>query len=128
MANEGGLEIVESAGPEPLVEGDPLVRFGERPGLDAAAVRATLDGTPEQSCAFQDFHMLCCGRERHGERFGKFANASFTLCQPTQHGATCGISQRAEDAIQDGRSLFNHMDEYNPPPALFNHPVEEMAA
>lgn len=128
MANEGGFEIVEPAGPETLVEGDPLVCLGEWSGLDPTAVRSTLNGTLEQSRTLQDLHMPCCSCERHGERLGKFADAAFAFCQTTQHGATRGIGQGAENAIKVGRRLFNHTDEYRPIPQSFNRLVEQSEA
>ena len=111
MLQQGALERVETAGPEVLVMGDPAVGLGERPRLDAAAVRAALDGAAEQPRRLQNLHMLGRGRERHVERLGQFSHRPLGTAETAQHGAASGIGQGLEYAIE---ILFNHVVEYKP--------------
>jgi hypothetical protein len=70
-------------------------------------VDASVDLTAEQAGGFENTQVLRDRGQGNVERFGKFGNRGFTLGQPGENGAACGIGKGAKSGIE-GR-IVNHM-------------------
>ena len=56
--------------------------------------------------------MLDEARQRHSERLGQLAHGVFAALESSQHRAPRRVGERAEDGIEAGRLIVNHMVHY----------------
>src|SRR5437588_10129067 len=68
------FEDIQTADPEALVEAQPFVGAGERPGLETAEMRPAAHLAADQAGILQRFDVLGRGRKRDRERFRQLAH------------------------------------------------------
>ena len=79
---------------------DPLLRSGERRGIDFAGPHAAAFSRAHKSRFLQQREMLHHRRKRHGERACEVAHRSRTARQPFDHRPPRGIGESLESQIE----------------------------
>jgi len=69
---------------------------------------ATVNFAAEQARRLQNAEMLGDRRQGDVERFGKFGDGGFAVCEAGDNGATCGIGKRAKGGIEQRAGIVNH--------------------
>ena len=83
-----------------------------RPGIEREHVVASHDRAPQQPGALEHADVLGDGIERDGEIASDVRDACVGVGEPREDGATRGIAQGVENAVEPGRLIFTHMGEY----------------
>ena len=73
---------------------------------------ASDDGAAEQAGALEHADVLGNGVERDGKVRGDFGDPRVGVREPREDGASRGITQRVENAIELPGLIFTHMGEY----------------
>jgi hypothetical protein len=106
------FEPVETGVPELLVFQEPTSRVAERLWREGESIVAAATRTANETGFLQYANVLAKSGERHGKGLGKIGNASGTAGKAVEDGAAGGIGNGAEDAIESGRRIVNHLVQY----------------
>ena len=88
---------------------EPLQRGFQRATLQSAVDDAADLVAFDETSFLKDVQMLDEAGERHAERVGQRADGLLTDAKAREHGAARGVGQRAEDAVETGACIVNHM-------------------
>src|SRR5208283_2078650 len=102
------LENVEPAGPEALVEAQPVVGAGERPRVEPAPVRAPAHLAPDEPGVLERLDVLRRRRQRNRERLGELGHRPLAAGEFPKHPPPCGVAEGVEDGVERRRLKFNH--------------------
>lgn len=97
--------------PEAFVAAKPVVGAGERSRIDAAVMDAPADGAFHEPRSLQRLDVLRGRGERHPIRRGELADGVLALGESFEHGTPSLVTERAEDEVEPGVGMFNHMVE-----------------
>src|SRR4051812_7330905 len=104
-----GFEPIEADGPIAFPLAEPPLRFGERPGIEAAQVRASHLLARDEAGALEHLHMLGRSREAHAVRLGERTDRGLAERELGEHAAPRRIGQCMEHSV---KSIINHLVEY----------------
>ena len=94
------FEHIQTAGPEALVEAQPLVGGGERSGIEAAQMGPATHFATDQPRVLQRLDVLRGRRERHGEGFRKLADRSLAAGEFAKHLPAGGVAEGVKDGVE----------------------------
>ena len=97
------FEQVETVGPEPLVETQPLLGAGERPGVQATQVSAPAHLAADQSGVLEHLDVLGGRGERHGEGLRQLAHRPFAADELAEHPPAGRVAEGVKDRGELGR-------------------------
>jgi hypothetical protein len=103
---------IELPFPELPVFLNPLRRVFHRPGDQSAAMHPSIFPPLNELRALEHAQVFRYGRQRHFVRRGKIADGRFSLREPRQDAAACGVGKRGKRAIERRRLIVNHMVYY----------------
>src|SRR5919198_1307805 len=102
------VQPLEALLPEAAVVLEPARGGGGGVGLEPAARRAALSGTPHQARPLQHAQVLGNGRPGDREGLGQVADGAVAVGEPGQDGAARGVAEGGVDRVQAG-NIGNHM-------------------
>ena len=123
MAEQLG-EPFDARVPQLFVAAEPFVGSRERSRVDAAVVDAPSNRAFYQSGTLERRDVLRGGGERHPVGRRQLAHSALSAGKPLQHRAPCPVAERAEDEVETGLIMFNHIVEYIPSGFIVNHLVD----
>lgn len=94
------IQNIEAAGPEFLVEGQPVMRAGERNGLQPADMGAALHLAPDEPCSLKHLYVLGGRRQRHVEGLSQLPNRALAISQLLQYAAPGLVAQGMKDGVK----------------------------
>ena len=97
---EEPFELVETVGPEALVEAEPLVRLRERSRFEAADMGAPAHLAADQTRALEHLDVLRRSRQRDRERLGELPDRAVAVGQLPQHPPPRGVAEGVEDGAE----------------------------
>jgi hypothetical protein len=72
-------------------------------------VDAAIDFAAKEASRFEDAKMFGDGGEGNVEGLGEFGDGGFALRETCEDGATGGVGEGTEGAVQSGGGIVNHM-------------------
>ena len=104
-------EMLDARIPESLVAAQPLIGPLERPRIDATVVNSSAHRAFDEAGSLECLDVLRCGGERHAVRRRQLTYCLLASGEPAEHGAPGMVAKGAEDEIETGLMMFNHMVE-----------------
>ena len=102
------VQAVEARVPEFFVALQPIHSSFQRTALELTTHHSAGLAPYDEPGIFQNAQMLDESRQRHRKRLRKFADRSFAVLEPGEHGPARGIGEGAENRVERAGRIVNH--------------------